>query len=149
VLVERCFEAIEQFERSMQNNGLDRGEGWLRIAIFWFVQWFFSLCDNDNRFCFRLFLQLLRLNGAFSSLYTIVQRCRFIVQSMQNHCTALCRACKTTVYDCEDIRLADAESQLFRFSGASLVSGEGKSWLGSFSMLYGALVSFRHTCLKR
>jgi hypothetical protein len=40
------------------------------------------LCDNDNRFCFRLILQLLGLNGAFSSLQPIVQ-------SMQIHCAAL------------------------------------------------------------
>jgi hypothetical protein len=55
-----------------------------------FVQWFFPLCDNDNCFCFRLISQLFWLNGAFGSLYTIVQPCRFIVQSMQNHCASLC-----------------------------------------------------------
>ena len=62
----------------------------LRKSIFGFERWFFPLCDNDCCFCFRQFCMLLRLNEAFSSLYTIVQVCRDIVRRMQIHCAALC-----------------------------------------------------------
>jgi hypothetical protein len=34
-LVERGFEAIEQFEQGMHNNGLDGSEGWLLKSNFW------------------------------------------------------------------------------------------------------------------
>ncbi len=49
------------------------------------------MCDNDCCFCFRLFFPLLWLNGAFSSLYTIVQRCRFIVRHCAKHAELLCK----------------------------------------------------------
>jgi len=58
------------------------GEEGFWESIFVVCHFVFALCDNVNRFCFRLFLQLLWLNGDCRTLNTIVQRCRFIVQ----HC---------------------------------------------------------------